>query len=80
MNSLTAYCSECRYGQVNTGRIIPNDVRAVFCLRLESIRDKAVVEILEPMLVQLAASQQCPHFDPGCALPDSYRSLDLPIS
>jgi len=70
-------CRHCIHGRKNTGRIVPVEQVGVFCLRLDAIRDKAVVDVLEPLLRQAATTGQCPHFDGGQDLPDSYRADDL---
>lgn len=71
-----AYCGACVYGKHNTGILIPREKVAVFCTRLTRIHDEAVVEVLEPLLNQLAEEQRCPHHSTGEALPDSYRAED----
>ena len=58
------------------GRPFPREQVRVFCTRLTRIHDEAVVEVLEPILNQLAEEQRCPHHDTGAAFPDSYRAVD----
>ena len=70
------YCGTCVHGKHNTGLIIPREQVRVFCTRLTRIHDEAVVEVLEPILNQLAEEQRCPHHDTGAAFPDSYRAVD----
>lgn len=70
------YCGACVHGKPNTGLIIPRETAAVFCTRLTSIHDEAVVAVLGPMLEQLAEARRCPHHNTGEQFADSYRARD----
>jgi hypothetical protein len=70
------YCGACVHGKHNTGLIVPRERVKVFCTRLTRIHDEAVVEVLEPLLNQLADEQRCPHQSTGQEFPDSYRAKD----
>lgn len=67
-------CDRCIHGSKSSGLIVPVQQR---CLRVSTIGDEVVAEVLEPMLRLAAAENRCPHFRTGEDLPDSYRAQDL---
>lgn len=70
-------CERCIHGRQNRGLVIAIEKVDFFCSRTARIVDEEVAAILEPLLKRLARNKECPHFDDGAELPDSYRASDL---